>query len=117
MIVASAIAAWAVLSLAGFRHVFRDLIGNPGNADWADLVLIGFAALLIAAIFGPFVVLGLLARRAADARGLRPEDVARAIGGEGRADKIARLEQEAKERQRRIADLERDLGIEKEEAA
>jgi hypothetical protein len=76
--------------------------------DWGDVAFAAHIATLIACFF-PAILVGLGVRRL-----VRDKDAAafaRRVGGESQTSKLARREQEAHQRELRILDAERELGI------
>lgn len=106
------IVLYALGAIQGFRLVLRSFIHGraapDGRLSWGDAV----GGLLVAACYGAVIGFGgplvyayqYLQHRDPDAGGL-----VRALAGESRADKIARLEASAEARERRIAELEQEV--------
>lgn len=94
------VATWRLV----FRAIASDCWGGP---DWAD-ILEGVTIATIAGAVFPLVLIGYAVRRLASDD---PAKLARILGGESRAAKEERREREIWERDRRIAELERELVI------
>jgi hypothetical protein len=105
------VVAWSLGTLVTTRFMFRFFIEDnccSGYArDWEDVVGFLFCAVVMSVSFWPLIWL-FMAARATIGRG-DPATFARRVGGESRAARIARLECEARDRDRRIAEMEREL--------
>ena len=99
--------------LAAYRITFRGIVldacGTYENVDGMDLFFSLFFGAILAAVAGPLVLLYALARTRTT--GGDAGSVARLIGGETRHEKQQRREQELRDRERRIRQIERELGI------
>jgi len=103
---------WVLGALLTFRPVARGLIhdiAGPYDFDWEVVISGSLMALLVCAFAWPCAVSYFALRRMALND---PERAARILAGESRDAKVRRLERERAEREQRIRDLERELGIE-----
>jgi hypothetical protein len=102
--------AWAgVVVYAGvWRITFRVVWGDYPKSDWDGVLRCMFAATSLSWLVG----LVLLFEKTSDR--LKPDQVARAIGGEGRAHKRKRREPELRELETRMRLAEKELGIDGE---
>lgn len=109
-LVALAATVYAIGYLVALRPIFRwainDVRWGDQELDWGDVFEAG--VMTIGACWGwPVIGVCLVIRRSVD-----PDAFVRRVGGESKEAKARRLEKERRERERYIADLERQLGIE-----
>lgn len=105
------IVGWALGALATTRLTFRFWIDvacdGRRDPDWSEVFMYLPLSALLSAMIWPLV--WLLAAARATIGGGDPGTFARRVGGEPRGARIKRLEREARERELRIARMERDL--------
>lgn len=93
--------AWRAI----FRVILTEAIyGRPEGEDIAFGVFFASCGCWFWPLIAPFALVWRIAKG-------DPERAAQVLGGEGRAQKLRRLEKEARDRERRIRDLEREAGI------
>jgi len=98
---------WASVPVYGvvWRVMFRVLWEDSAESNWATLWQCAFASAFLFWLVGPILLFEKSSAR------LKPDHVARVIGGESRAHKRQRREQELREMEARVQVAERELGI------
>lgn len=101
--------AYVVGMVPAWRAVFRATLAasSYGEVDGEDIVMCAVMASLVC-WFWPLIAPFALVWKATKGD---PARTAKALGGEGRDQKLRRLEMEARDRERRIRELEREAGI------
>lgn len=99
-----------------FRPAFRSVLAaeEDQTLDWADFWVFLLAATVMASVW-PVYLLVRGAKRIS--KGRDPQAAARIIGGESRQNKLRRLQRAEYEREAYIAQLESEVGIERQEVA
>lgn len=103
---------WVIGSLWHVRFVAREILKDFGRPDWFDVTAMGGVGVFTSWLWPCTLLFSLLQPLAFRfAKAHSAEEFAAVMFGEARNAKLKRRENEVSERERRIAQLEREVGI------